>query len=95
MKEDVNKQSLIKEKVVIILMYLTISGLNSQLIFTTHMVKSRVSDINLTNLFGRLKTGVFFTASCFGYRAKGVCPLLLPLVSLVSRDFSNTISQKS
>jgi hypothetical protein len=26
---------------------------------------------------------VFFRTSCFGFRAKGVCPLLLPLVSLV------------
>ena len=24
----------------------------------------------------------FFRASCFGFRVKGVCPLLLPLVSL-------------
>jgi hypothetical protein len=26
---------------------------------------------------------VFFRASCFGFIVKGVCPLLLPLVSLV------------
>jgi hypothetical protein len=28
----------------------------------------------------------FFRASCFGYRVKGVCPLLLPLVSLQKRQ---------
>ena len=33
-------------------------------------------------LFG-LRTG-FFRASCFRYRVKGVCPLLLPLVSLTT-----------
>ena len=32
--------------------------------------------------FLELKTGVFFRASCFGFRVKGVSPLLLPLVSL-------------
>jgi hypothetical protein len=37
--------------------------------------------LNLGNIFGGLKTG-FFRASCFGYRVKGVSPLLLPLVSL-------------
>ena len=33
------------------------------------------------SIFGGLKIG-FFRASCFGFRVKGVCPLLLPLVSL-------------
>ena len=35
--------------------------------------------------FGKYFWGVknwFFRASCFGYRVKGVCPLLLPLVFL-------------
>ena len=34
------------------------------------------------SIFGGLKI-VFFRASCFGFRVKGVCLLLLPLVSLV------------
>jgi hypothetical protein len=38
---------------------------------------------NLESIFGGLKI-VFFRASCFGFRVKGVCPLLLPLVSLPS-----------
>jgi hypothetical protein len=29
---------------------------------------------------------VLFRASCFGFRVKGVCPLLLPLVSLLSNN---------
>ena len=33
------------------------------------------------SIFGGLKI-VFFRASCFGFRVKGVSPLLLPLVSL-------------
>ena len=32
---------------------------------------------------GGVKNWGFFRASCFGYRVKGVCPLLLPLVSLI------------
>ena len=36
---------------------------------------------NLGSILGGLKIG-FFSASCFGYRVKGVSPLLLPLVSL-------------
>ena len=38
------------------------------------------------SIFGGLKM-FFFRASCFGFRVKGVCPLLLSLVSLVSRHF--------
>ena len=36
----------------------------------------------IKSFFGGLKT-VFIRASCFGYRVKGVCPLLLPVVSLI------------
>ena len=42
--------------------------------------------------FGRIflsKKLVFFRASCFGYRVKGVCPLLLPLVSLGKAIFGH------
>ena len=37
---------------------------------------------NLGSILGGLKI-VFFKASCYVFRVKGACPLLLPLVSLV------------
>jgi hypothetical protein len=50
---------------------------------------------NFGKYFFALIKNWFFRVACFGYRVKGVCLLLPSLVSLVSRDFSNTISQKS
>jgi hypothetical protein len=44
--------------------------------------------------FGKYFWGIkncFFRASCFGFRVKGVCPLLLPLVSLIQTDVCNQI----
>jgi hypothetical protein len=48
--------------------------------------KVKLKKKKLGSILWGLKTG-FFRASCFGYRVKGVCPLLLPLVSLLSTDF--------
>ena len=48
---------------------------------TKKLLKIKVKILESIFFFG-LKT-VSFRASCFGYRIKGVCPLLLPLVSLV------------
>ena len=36
--------------------------------------------------FWGVKNVLFFRASCSGFRVKGVCPLLLPLVSLDPAD---------
>ena len=46
--------------------------------------KVKLFFLNLGSIFGGVKNWVFFRASCFGYRVKGACPLLLPLVSLVA-----------
>ena len=50
---------------------------------------AKVFFFNLGGIFGGLKLG-FIRASCFGFRVKGVCLLLLPLVSLVLPDFRLT-----
>jgi hypothetical protein len=47
----------------------------------------------LGSIFGESKTG-FFRASCFGFRIKGVCLLLLPLVSLVTNLSRKACNQK-
>ena len=49
--------------------------------------------MNLGRFFFNQKLG-FFRASCFGYRVKGLSPLLLPLVSLVAikADFISSIT---
>ena len=50
---------------------------------TKKLLKIQVKKIfkKLGSIFFGLKTGLF-RASCFGHRVKGVCPLLIPLVSL-------------
>ena len=52
--------------------------------------KVKLKKKNLGKNFLELKTG-FFRASFFGFRVKGVCPLLLPLVSLVIIIFNSQI----
>ena len=44
--------------------------------------------LNLGSIFGGLKIS-FFRASCFSFIVKGVCLLLLPLVSLHTQPIMN------
>jgi hypothetical protein len=48
---------------------------------TEKLLDTKAKKKKLGSIFWGLRFG-FFRASCFGFRVKGVCPLLLPLVTL-------------